>query len=149
DDFLAKPIHAAALWAAIEGVVAPGPPARPTARLIAADVLLAACDGSPVILDKICQGLRAQLPRDLAVIERTFEAGDALRLREAAHRVSGMLAAFSTLAGGLASELEDRASRGEFQEAGALIARLRAIAPELLRAVEGLSIEALEADAHG
>ena len=44
DDFLAKPIQAADLWAAIDRVVSVGPPPdRPGAELLDARVLLAAC----------------------------------------------------------------------------------------------------------
>jgi hypothetical protein len=54
-----------------------------------------------------------------------------------------MLAAFSTAAGGAASELEDRAAQGQLEAARALVGRLETLAPELLRLVGGLSIDAL------
>jgi hypothetical protein len=54
-----------------------------------------------------------------------------------------MVAAFSTVAGGVASELEDRAGQGQLDEAGALVARLEAMAKELARLAVGLSPDAL------
>ena len=68
---------------------------------------------------------------------------DAARLREAAHKLRGTMAAFSTGAGAVASGLEDHAARGRLEEARPLVERLVAMARELIEQVEGLSIEAL------
>jgi len=65
------------------------------------------------------------------------------RLREAAHKLAGMVAAFSTAAGGVASELEDRAAQGELEEAQSMVARLETMAEDLMRLVHGLSLEAM------
>jgi len=55
DDFLAKPIQAVDLWAAIDRVVGARPPAdEPGSGLVDPSVLLAACGGDAVILEKIC-----------------------------------------------------------------------------------------------
>jgi surface-anchored protein len=86
DDFLANPIHAAALGAAIDQVVEVRPPSEPS---------------GPGLLD----------PRDL-------RDRDAPGLRKAAHKPTGIVSAFSTVAGGVASELEDRAPEGQLEEAG-------------------------------
>ena len=43
---------------------------------------------------------------------------NAARLRETAHKLCGLLSAFSTMAGNLASDLEDHAARGELDERG-------------------------------
>jgi PAS domain S-box-containing protein len=143
DDFLAKPIDTAMLRAALARAVAPSATARSMESLIAADVLLSACGGDEVVLETICAGLRARLPTELATIERAFRDRNAPRLREAAHSIGGMLAAFSTVAGRLAGELEDYAASGDLRHASALVALLRAIEPELLRAVDGISVEVL------
>jgi two-component system sensor histidine kinase/response regulator len=112
-------------------------------------VLLAACGGDAVILQKITEALRRRLPEDLAAVERAFRAGDAPRLREAAHTLSGMAAAFSSVAGDLASNLEDGAARGHLDEAEALILRLRALAPDLIAEVGALTLETLQRAADG
>jgi hypothetical protein len=54
-----------------------------------------------------------------------------------------MAAVFSTVAGGVASELEDRAAQGQLEEARPLVTRLEAMTEDLLRAVDGLSLETL------
>jgi PAS domain S-box-containing protein len=144
DDFLAKPIQAPDLWAAIDRAAAPRPPAEPPgAGLLDPGVLLAACGGDAAILQKLCQAFRAWLPDHLKAVQDALRDRDAPRLREAAHKVSGMVAAFSTVAGGVASELEDRAGQGQLDEAGALVARLEAMAKELARLAVGLSPDAL------
>ena len=144
DDFLAKPIRAADLWAAIDRVVA----ARPSANgsgpgLLDSRVLLAACGGDAVILAHICQALRTRLPDQLAALQDALEDRDAPRLREAAHKVCGMVAAFSTVAGRVASDVEDLAAQGQLEDAWPLAAKLHEMAGALMQDVDGLSIENL------
>jgi two-component system, sensor histidine kinase and response regulator len=144
DDFLAKPIQAADLWAATERVTGPRPPAdRPGPGLLDPRVLLAACDGDAALLEKICQVLRARLPDDLTAVQDALRERDAVRLRQAAHKLRGTVAAFSTAAGAVASGLEDHAARGRLEEAQPLMEQLEAMARELIEQVDGLSIEAL------
>ncbi len=60
-----------------------------------------------------------------------------------------MVAAFSTVAGTVASELEDRAAQGQLEEARPLVARLDTMAGELTRLVSGLSLDTLYDQAAG
>jgi HPt (histidine-containing phosphotransfer) domain-containing protein len=151
DDFLAKPIRAPDLWAAIDRVVLAHPPhPQPLAPrgegrtgLLDPEVLLAACGADAAILEKICQTFRARLPGHLQAVQGALREHDAARLREAAHKLAGMVAAFSTAAGGVASELEDRAAQGRLEEAPTLVRQLETMAEELLRLVSGLSPDAL------
>jgi hypothetical protein len=58
-----------------------------------------------------------------------------------------MVATFSTVASGVASDLEDRAAQGQLEEARALVGQLETMIPELLGLVEaGLSLDALYHD---
>jgi two-component system sensor histidine kinase/response regulator len=156
DEFLAKPIQAADLWAAISQVMGGGlrvegkessspstlhPP--PITPLLDARVLLAACGGDGAILEKICQAFRARLPEQLKTIQDALRDRDAPRLREAAHKLSGMVAAFSTVAGGVTSQLEDHAARGELEEARPLVGQLETMVEELMRLVDELSLDTL------
>jgi len=110
-------------------------------------VLLAACGDDAAILDKICQAFQARLPDHLKAVQDALRDGDAPRLREAAHKLAGMVAAFSTVAGGVASELEDQAAQGRLEDARPLLAQLEAMAEALVRLVGGLSFEALREQA--
>jgi CheY-like chemotaxis protein len=144
DDFLAKPIRAADLWATIDRVVGSRPTAdRPGQGLLDPKVLRAACGDDGAILEKLCQTFRARLPDHLQAVRDALRDRDAPRLREAAHKLAGMVAAFSTGAGGVASELEDRAAQGQLEEARPLAGRLEAMAEELLRLADGLSLDVL------
>jgi two-component system sensor histidine kinase/response regulator len=148
DDFLAKPIQAADLWAATERITGSRPPAdRPRPSLLDARVLLAACGGEAAILEEICQVLRARLPEHLTAVQEALREQDAIRLREAAHKLCGTVAAFSTAVGAMASDLEDQAARGQLEDAWPLVEQLEAMTLELIQQVDGLSIEALREQA--
>jgi PAS domain S-box-containing protein len=155
DDFLAKPVQAADLWAAIDRLVSGGvvrgegseshgvaTPGLAT-HLLDPQVLMAACGGEAVILERICQTFRAGLPDHLQAAQDALRDRDVLRLREAAHKLAGMVMAFSTVAGGVASNLEDRAAEGQLEEARPLVRQLETMADELIRAAHGLSFETL------
>jgi hypothetical protein len=68
-------------------------------------------------------------------------------LRQAAHKFYPLLFAFSTVAGNLASDLEEHAAQGQLEEAQPLVERLEAITQELMRLVGGLSLESLRLQA--
>jgi hypothetical protein len=157
DDYLAKPLRSMELFAAIERVMAAGegpppgdrrsvgtPPAagvRPP--LLDAVVLLAACGDDADALVARCNDLRAYLPGRLAEVGDALRNADAPRVREAAHKLCGIVSVFSTAAAAVASDLEGRAAGGRIDEAVPLAEQLEAMARELLRQVDGLSIETL------
>ena len=68
-------------------------------------------------------------------------------MREAAHKFSGMLSAFSTVAGDQAADLEDLAARARLQEALPIVEQLDRCATELARLAGGLTIETLRKQA--
>jgi PAS domain S-box-containing protein len=146
DDFLAKPINAADLWAAMERALGMRSDHQKQ-DLLDARVLLAACGDDGTILKRICQTLQVRLPDHMNAVEAAFEAADASRLREAAHKLAGMIGAFSTVAGRLASEVEDHASEGQIQEVKPLVKTLEAMTRDLMQVVAGLSLETLRKQA--
>jgi two-component system sensor histidine kinase/response regulator len=144
DDFLTKPIRRADLLAAIDRVVRRWPhqePPRPD--LVDPAVLLAACGGDPIMLQKMWRSLQARSPDYLAAVRRALEVRDAPQLREAAHRFCGTLSAFSTVAGNLAADLEDAAVGAQLDKAAPILAQLERITGELLERVDGISIQKL------
>jgi HPt (histidine-containing phosphotransfer) domain-containing protein len=110
-------------------------------------VLLAACGGDAVILGKICQALQARLPEQLTAVQAAVRDRDTPRLCEGAHKLCGMVSAFSTVAAAVASGLEDQAASGRLDECRPLVRQLEAMARELLQQVDGLSIEGLRHEA--
>jgi hypothetical protein len=150
DDYLAKPVRSAELLAAIEravstpGVPRPIPPeAGGGPHLLNPVVVLAACGDEAEGLRQMCEGLRSYLPGRLAEVGEALRTRDAPRLYVAAHMLCGLLSAFSTVAGGVASDLEDQAADGRLDECRPLVEQLGAMARELIEQVDGLSIETL------
>src|SRR5262249_42493059 len=107
----------------------------------------AACGGDLAMLRKMCRSLQARVPEHLTTIRDALHDQDALRLREAAHKFYGMLAAFSAVASDLAANLEDLAARGLLQEALPVVEQLERCATELARQADGLTIETLRKQA--
>jgi two-component system, sensor histidine kinase and response regulator len=148
DDFLAKPIQAGSLWATIDRVIGARAPADGAGPgLLDPRVLLAACGGDAVILEKICQTFRTRLPEHLTAVQDALRERDAARLREAAHKLCGMVSAFSTVAGKVASDIEDYAAEGQLEESRPLVSRLEAMVDELVMAAGGVSLETLQQQA--
>jgi len=54
-----------------------------------------------------------------------------------------MVSAFSTVAGGVASDLEDEAAQGKLELARSMLQQLETMAEELVRVTTGLSLETL------
>ncbi len=160
DDFLAKPIKAAQLKVAIERAVArtvsSARAAAPTTTkdssaetrpfptdLIDSAVLLGACGGDQLVLLKLCRALQDHLPQQLSALRMALNAGDGPRLRDAAHKLCGMVAAFSTTAASVASAIEDHANDSQLDAARPLVDKLAEVSQQLVDQAVGLSIESL------
>jgi signal transduction histidine kinase/DNA-binding response OmpR family regulator len=144
DEFLAKPVQAERLWATLERLASPrSRTVRQVSSLIDPRVVIASCGDDPVILEHVCAAFCEDLPKRLCDVDAAWSQRDAALLRETAHKLAGMVAAFSTTAASLASELEDCAGRGDLGKAGSLLERVRPMAQELVLACKELSIGAV------
>ena len=83
----------------------------------------------------------------MAEVADALRNEDAPQLSVAAHKLCGLLSAFSTVAGGIASILEDHAASGRLEECRPLVEQLEVMARELVQQVDGLSIESLRQQA--
>jgi hypothetical protein len=110
-------------------------------------MLLSICGGDQQVLDKISESFRSHLPLQLKVAGDSLRESNSSHLREAAHRLSGMVAAFSTIAGTVTSQLEELAAADRLEECGPIFEQLEELARELLRQLDGISIEALQRQA--
>jgi hypothetical protein len=148
DDFLSKPVRAAELWAAIDRRVVQEPKVNEfDSQLLAPKALLAACGGDNRILESICNAFRIGLPNLIAHVLDSFRNRDSMQLREAAHELSGVLAAFSTIGGNLASQIEDLAAEGRLEECHPIVDDLVQNSQEIVRQIDGLTIEQLHSQA--
>jgi two-component system, sensor histidine kinase and response regulator len=104
---------------------------------------LAACGDDAVILEKICQALQSHLPEQMKSVRNAMDDETPQRLREAAHKICGILAAFSTTAAAVASNIEDLSASGQLEECRPLVEKLDTMACEITRQLSGLTIENL------
>jgi CheY-like chemotaxis protein len=154
DDYLSKPIRSVELFAAIDRVLfdhrvprPSQPDAAEATDLLDPVVLLGACGDDAEGLREMCRGFQVYLPRRLAEVADALRDEDAPQLRVAAHKLCGLLSAFSTAAGGVASILEDQAALGRLTECPSLVEQLEVMARELVQQMDGLSIESLRQQA--
>ena len=105
DDYLAKPVRAAALFAALDRVVSGEGVPRPVESdagvpdgLLDPAALLAACDGDAELLRKMCRHFQTFVPGLLAELSEALRDRNALHLREAAHKLGAMVSSFSSIA---------------------------------------------------
>jgi CheY-like chemotaxis protein len=148
DEFLAKPLEAAALWAAMDRVVAEWPIPERARRvvepgLLDARAILRACGGKAAILEKLRVVFRRSLPVQMARLRAALARADFPELREAAHQLVGTVGAFSSMTAGIASTLESAAIREDPESCAVLVERLGSLCDALLAATETLSIESL------
>jgi CheY-like chemotaxis protein len=150
DDYVAKPVRAAELFAAIDRVVSGAEVPLPVASdagvpsdLLNPAVLLAACDGDAELLRKMCQHFLSFAPDRLAEAKEALRDRDGARLQEAAHKVAGIVSSFSATAAEAAALLERLGSEGEFEEAIHTYSRLTAMVGRLMSTLDTLSVEQL------
>jgi CheY-like chemotaxis protein/HPt (histidine-containing phosphotransfer) domain-containing protein len=150
DDYLAKPVRAAELFAAIDRVVTGEGTAQPVETeagvadgLLDPTALLAACDGDAELLRKMCGHFQTFVPGRLAEVDKALRDRNAPRLREAAHKLGGMVSSFSATAAAAAAVLEGLAAQGKFEEATQTHSRLTEVVARLMPVLSTLSVEQL------
>jgi CheY-like chemotaxis protein len=150
DDFLTKPVASAALFAAIDGLLFAQRVSRPEnvdkeerRGLLDPVAVLTACGSNAEGLRMMCRDFKTYAPAQLAEVSDALRELDAPRLRQAAHKFSALLFAFSTVAGNVASDLEDHAAQGRLEEAQPLVKQLETMTQELMQLAGGLSLETL------
>jgi CheY-like chemotaxis protein len=154
DDFLTKPVAPTTLFAAIDRLVStPGVSGRrqtdagSSRSLLDPVAVLTACRDDAEGLRRLCQDFQAYAPARLAEVGEALRDRNAPQLRQVAHKFSALLYVFSTVAGNIASDLEDRAAQGQLDEAEPLVGMIDAMTQELIRLVGALSLESLRRQA--
>jgi len=144
DDFLSKPLEAAGLWGAMERVTAHAPPRkRDRSSLLDARAVTRMCGGRASVLDRLCEVFRRSVPEQLMATRGALAAGNLTQLRVAAHMLAGTLSAFSSIAGGVASGLEDAAITEDLATCATLVGRLESLGATLIEDTRGLTLEDL------
>jgi CheY-like chemotaxis protein len=153
DDFLTKPIAPADLLTAIDRMISRQPPdwtskdpQQPTSLLDPVALLKACGDDADAML-RMCGDFETYAPIRLAEVADAVRDRNAPRLRQAAHKFCPLLLAFSTIAGNVASDLEDLAAQDRIEESQPMVEKLGNMTDEIMRAIAGLSIKAARAQA--
>jgi two-component system sensor histidine kinase/response regulator len=101
------------------------------------------CGGRPAVLERLGDVFRRSVAEHMASTRAAVDARDYPRLETSAHMLAGTLSAFSTIAGALASTLEDAAADHDGELAATLVARLEGMCTTLIEDSRGLTLEAL------
>jgi CheY-like chemotaxis protein len=152
DDYLAKPIRRKELFATIERVLAgrapavapPAPAARGANGLLDAATLLTACDADSWLLGRMITVFRTDAPRHLSRIEAAVRDRNAAELREAAHKLCGLVSAFSTSAAETTRQLEQAGASGNLDGTAGACTTLAGMVGELSPLLDRLSVEELQ-----
>jgi hypothetical protein len=105
--------------------------------------LLAACDGDAELMGKMCRHFRAFVPGRLAEVSEALREGNALRLREATHKLGGMVSSFSATVAEATALLGRLGREGKMAEARQAHSRLTEMVGRLLAVLDTLSVEQL------
>jgi CheY-like chemotaxis protein len=170
DNYLAKPVRAAELFAALDLVVGvrsqesgvrgqelgvrghesvssltpDSCSVTPEAKgLLDPAALLAACDGDDELLRKMCRHFQTFVPSRLAEVSEALRNRNVPRLRAAAHKLGGMVSSFSATAAEAAALLGRLGKEGRFEEATQTHSRLTAMMGRLIPVLNTLSVEQL------
>jgi CheY-like chemotaxis protein len=150
DDYLAKPVRAAELFAAIERVVSGREGPQPIeagggaeAGLLDAAALLAACDGDDGLLRKMCEHFQTLVPARMAEVSEALRDRNGARLREAAHKLGGMASSFSAAIAEDVALLGRLGSEGQFEQATTIYHGLTEMVGRLRSLLDTLSVEHL------
>jgi two-component system, sensor histidine kinase and response regulator len=147
DEFLAKPIEAAALWATMGKLMADSPavqgPQVIERGLLDPRAILRACAGDASVLEKLIAVFRRTMPALMSRIRSALARGDLPELREVAHQLVATVGAFSTVTADVALTLEDAAIREETESCVALVDRLGSLCSALLDATMTLTIDSV------
>ncbi len=150
DDFLSKPIGPAELFAAIERVLAGRPASEASLAsspepgiLVDPHALLKACDGDPVLLDKLIRVFKDNISGSLAQVQEAITRADPDRLRESAHQLRGLVSTFSTKAAQAAALLEAMGADGRLDDAASTFEAIADMIERLGPLLENLPIDEL------
>jgi HPt (histidine-containing phosphotransfer) domain-containing protein len=111
--------------------------------LIDGPALLAACDEDAGLLRKLCQHFQTFVPGRLAEVSEALRDRNVPRLREAAHKLGGMVSSFSATAADAVALLGRLAEEGKIEEAIQTHIQLTEIVGRLISELDTLSVEQL------
>jgi CheY-like chemotaxis protein len=141
DDFVSKPIRRQDLAAAFARIQA-----RPSKLVLDPATLLSACDGDAGLLERMVAVFRISAPDQLERVAEALRERNSGALRAAAHRLCGLVSAFSPLAADLCRQLEQVEDR-HCDSAIAQFSSLQEVVRDLIGLLDNVTLEALRRQA--
>jgi hypothetical protein len=96
------------------------------------------------LLRKMCRHFQTFVPSRLAEVSEALRERNSLQLREATHKLGGMLSSFSAIAAEAAALLGRLGTEGKIEEATQTHSRLTEIVGRLISVSDSLSVEQLQ-----
>jgi PAS domain S-box-containing protein len=131
-------------WDAIPGRQPLGRNPWDATGLLDAETLLTACDGDAILLGQMIAIFAANAPAHLDRVASALREGNAAELRESAHKLRGLLSAFSTSAAEVAGLLEQAGAAGQLDRAEEHFAKLAGLVGELGPLLANLTLAELQ-----
>lgn len=146
DDYVAKPIRAAELFAKVNDIArrppAVRPPAAPSAGMICWRDVLPAVNDDPKLLTIVAAAAREEIPKLAQAMRLAIAARDGKALQRAAHTFKGSIRYFGVQGVyELACRLEEAGRQGQFGEAAQGLQDLEKRVPPLLVELENVPHE--------
>lgn len=154
DDYLAKPISTGEFYAMLDRVAGRTPRAPLDSEgphgteLIDAATLLSACGSDAGLLEKMAQSYRELVPTQLAEVENSIISEAPAKLKKAAHKLHGLVSAFSSAAAEAAYALEQMGANGDLNGAAEHCTRLAELVHALSDSLTRLTVEDLKQRVH-
>jgi two-component system sensor histidine kinase/response regulator len=155
DSYLAKPVRPRDFYAAIQQVFRRiAPPAAPAGKdgasqsqqIVDAATLLASCGENPQLLRKMIASFETHAMRQLEEVGQAISAGDAEALAERAHKLVGLVSAFSTVCAREVARLEEMGLNSDLAGAAEQYRIAREAMERLVPLLQGLEIDKLRGD---
>jgi CheY-like chemotaxis protein len=150
DAYLPKPIRAADLYETINRLVGRGGTAGAVAgaadrsALLDAATLLAGCGSDPNLLEKMVRSFDTHARRQLALVADAIRRQDARGLREAAHKLRGLVSAFSAVGAKALADLEQAGAGADLSRAGDQYGAAAEVIEALSQTLRGVTIDSLK-----
>jgi two-component system sensor histidine kinase/response regulator len=150
DAYLPKPVRAAELYEAIDrligrsGMVGTVAGAAEGNRLLDAATLLAGCGSDPDLLEKMVHSFDTHARRQLALVADAIRRQDPRGLRESAHKLKGLVSAFSDVGANAVADLERAGAGGDLARAGDRYNAAAEVIEALSDTLRGITIDSLK-----
>jgi HPt (histidine-containing phosphotransfer) domain-containing protein len=118
-------------------------PEQSDGLLIDKGTLLTACDGDEALLKEMIKVFQSEAASQLAAVEAAIRQQDSPQLRETAHKLKGLVSAFSSSTAATMEQLEQLGADGRCADAAAPFSVAARQVRSLLSTLPGLTLDQL------